>query len=76
MCEDFFTQTLVFFSFSLLLLSRFSYFLIVIHFFYREEKRTANIIADDENGVACLVIDRESFLHLIANLEDIKTRHV
>jgi len=41
-----------------------------------EEKRTANIIADDENGVACLVIDRESFLHLIANLEDIKTRYV
>jgi len=41
-----------------------------------EEKRTANIIADDENGVACLVIDRESFNHLIANLEDIKTRYV
>ena len=43
---------------------------------FREEKRTANIIADDENGVACLVIDRESFNHLIANLEDIKTRYV
>jgi len=41
-----------------------------------EEKRTANIVADDENGVVCLVIDRESFNHLIANLEDIKTRYV
>jgi len=42
-----------------------------------EEKRTANIVADDDNGdVVCLVIDRESFLHLIANLEDIKTRYV
>ena len=39
-----------------------------------EEKRTANIIADDAEGVTCLVIDRESFIHLISNLEDIKTR--
>ena len=48
----------------------------IFEFNFREEKRTANIIADDENGVACLVIDRESFNHLIANLEDIKTRYV
>merc|ERR1712141_362504 len=41
-----------------------------------EEKRTANIIADDENGVICLVIDREAFNHLIANLEDIKNKYV
>lgn len=41
-----------------------------------EEKRTANIIADDDNDVACLVIDRESFNHLIANLADIKTRYI
>ena len=41
-----------------------------------EEKRTANIIADDPEGVTCLVIDRESFHHLISNLEDIKTRYV
>ena len=40
-----------------------------------EEKRTANIIADDAEGVTCLVIDRESFIHLISNLEDIKTRY-
>ena len=26
--------------------------------------------------MVCLVIDRESFNHLIANLEDIKTRYV
>ena len=41
-----------------------------------EEKRTANIVADDPEGVACLVIDRESFHHLISNLADIKTRYV
>merc|ERR1719491_2838896 len=42
-----------------------------------EEKRTANIIADDENGqgVTCLVIDRESFHHL-KDLDDIKNRYV
>lgn len=40
-----------------------------------EEKRTANIVADDAEGVTCLVIDRESFIHLISNLEDIKTRY-
>ena len=43
---------------------------------FREEKRTANIVADDAEGVTCLVIDRESFHHLISNLEDIKTRYV
>ena len=45
-------------------------------YIFSEEKRTANIIADDETGVTCLVIDRDSFNHLIANLEDIKTRYV
>ena len=43
---------------------------------FSEEKRTANIVADDPEGVTCLVIDRESFHHLISNLEDIKTRYV
>ena len=46
------------------------------HYFSSEEKRTANIIADDDTGVTCLVIDRDSFNHLIANLDDIKTRYV
>jgi len=41
-----------------------------------EEKRTANIICDDENGVICLVIDRDSFNQMIANLEDIKTKYM
>jgi len=40
-----------------------------------EEKRTANIVADDVEGVTCLVIDRDSFMHLISNIEDIKTRY-
>ena len=41
-----------------------------------EEVRTANIMADDAEGVKCLVIDRESFSHLIANLDDIKKRYI
>merc|ERR1711892_311177 len=42
----------------------------------REEGRTANIVADDAEGVKCLVIDRESFSQMIANLEEIKKRYV
>jgi len=41
-----------------------------------EEVRTANIIADDTEGVICLVIDRDSFAQLIANLEEIRKRYV
>lgn len=37
-----------------------------------EDIRTANIIADDPDGVTCLVIDRDSFKQLIGNLEEIK----
>ena len=44
--------------------------------YFREEKRTANIICDDESGVICLVIDRDSFNQMIANLEDIKTKYM
>ena len=44
---------------------------------FREEKRTANIVADDSDGqgVTCLVIDRESFHHL-KDLDDIKNRYI
>merc|ERR1711962_1594736 len=41
-----------------------------------EEVRTANIIADDASGVECLVIDRDSFAHLISNLDEIKKRYI
>ena len=41
-----------------------------------EEVRTANIIADDAEGVSCLVIDRDSFNQLISNLDEIKKRYV
>ena len=41
-----------------------------------EEVRTANIVADDGEGVKCLVIDREAFSQMIANLDDIKRRYV
>lgn len=40
-----------------------------------DDLRTANIIADDENGVSCLVIDRETFNQLISNLDEIRTRY-
>ncbi|KAG1696654.1 cGMP-dependent protein kinase, isozyme 2 forms cD5/T2 [Nymphon striatum] len=38
-----------------------------------EDVRTASIIADDLEGVTCLVLDRESF-KLISNLADIKAK--
>merc|ERR1712156_935967 len=41
-----------------------------------EEVRTANIVADDAEGVKCLVIDRDSFSQMIANLDDIKKRYI
>ena len=46
-------------------------------YYFSEEKRTANIIADDSEGqgVTCLVIDRESFHHL-KDLDDIKNRYI
>ncbi|XP_067132884.1 cGMP-dependent protein kinase, isozyme 2 forms cD4/T1/T3A/T3B-like isoform X2 [Centruroides vittatus] len=39
-----------------------------------EDVRTANIIADDPDGVTCLVIDRESFKQLISNIDEIKAK--
>lgn len=39
-----------------------------------EDVRTANIIADDPEGVTCLVIDRDFFKQLISNLDEIKTK--
>jgi len=40
-----------------------------------EDIRTANIIADDPEGVTCLVIDRESFNQLISGLDEIRTKY-
>ncbi|XP_065288928.1 cGMP-dependent protein kinase 1 isoform X2 [Dermacentor albipictus] len=37
-----------------------------------EECRTANIIADDPEGVTCLVIDRDSFNQLMSNIDEIR----
>lgn len=42
---------------------------------YRDDLRTANIIADDLEGVSCLVIDRETFNQLISSLDEIRTRY-
>lgn len=40
-----------------------------------EDVRTANIIADDSDGVLCLVIDRESFNQLISDIHEIKEKN-
>ncbi|XP_011697246.1 PREDICTED: cGMP-dependent protein kinase, isozyme 2 forms cD4/T1/T3A/T3B isoform X5 [Wasmannia auropunctata] len=40
-----------------------------------DDLRTANIIADDPEGVSCLVIDRETFNQLISSLDEIRTRY-
>ncbi|KAL3877721.1 hypothetical protein ACJMK2_035386, partial [Sinanodonta woodiana] len=37
-----------------------------------EDIRTANIIAADPAGVDCLVLDRESYLQLISNIDELK----
>uniref|UniRef100_T1J2D2 cGMP-dependent protein kinase n=1 Tax=Strigamia maritima TaxID=126957 RepID=T1J2D2_STRMM len=39
-----------------------------------EDLRTANIIADDPDGVVCLVIDREAFNTLIKGLDEIRSK--
>ncbi|XP_034947742.1 cGMP-dependent protein kinase, isozyme 2 forms cD5/T2 isoform X3 [Chelonus insularis] len=40
-----------------------------------DDLRTANIIADDPEGVSCLVIDRETFNQLISSLDEVRTRY-
>ncbi|XP_069699973.1 cGMP-dependent protein kinase, isozyme 2 forms cD4/T1/T3A/T3B isoform X2 [Periplaneta americana] len=40
-----------------------------------DDLRTANIVADDREGVTCLVIDRETFNQLISSLDEIRTRY-
>ncbi|EEB12543.1 cAMP-dependent protein kinase catalytic subunit, putative [Pediculus humanus corporis] len=40
-----------------------------------DDLRTANIIANDPEGVTCLVIDRESFNQLISGLDEIRTKY-
>ncbi|RZF33518.1 hypothetical protein LSTR_LSTR014207, partial [Laodelphax striatellus] len=41
----------------------------------KDDLRTANIVADDPEGVSCLVIDRETFNQLISSLDEIRTRY-
>ncbi|KAG5675681.1 hypothetical protein PVAND_005566 [Polypedilum vanderplanki] len=40
-----------------------------------DDLRTANIICDSPEGVTCLVIDRETFIQLISNLDEVKNRY-
>ncbi|XP_055295804.1 cGMP-dependent protein kinase, isozyme 2 forms cD5/T2 isoform X1 [Sitodiplosis mosellana] len=40
-----------------------------------DDLRTANIICDCEDGVTCLVIDRETFKQLISNLDEIRNKY-
>jgi hypothetical protein len=35
--------------------------------FFSEETRPFNVIADDPNGVTCLVLDRQSYREMIAD---------
>lgn len=42
---------------------------------FRDDLRTANIIASDPEGVNCLVIDKETFNQLISSLDEIRTRY-
>jgi hypothetical protein len=36
-------------------------------FSFREETRPFNVVADDPNGVTCLVLDRQSYHEMIAD---------
>lgn len=48
----------------------------VYNFFaFSDDLRTANIICDSQEGVTCLVIDRETFNQLISNLDEVKNRY-
>ncbi|KAL7301057.1 hypothetical protein TKK_0006329 [Trichogramma kaykai] len=40
-----------------------------------DDQRTANIIADDPEGVSCLVIDRETFNQLISSIDGIRIQY-
>lgn len=42
---------------------------------FSDDLRTANIICDSQEGVTCLVIDRETFNQLISNLDEVKNRY-
>ena len=42
----------------------------------REDTRTANVIADDPEGVCCLVIDGDTFKQLISSIKEIHTKYV
>lgn len=39
----------------------------ILSFLFREETRPFNVIADDPNGVTCLVLDRQSYREMIAD---------
>ncbi|KAF7285490.1 hypothetical protein GWI33_010588 [Rhynchophorus ferrugineus] len=41
-----------------------------------DDLRTANIIADDLEGVTCLVIDRDTYIQLISTLDEVRTKYV
>lgn len=40
-----------------------------------DDLRTANIISDSEEGVTCLVIDRDTFNQSISNLDEIRNKY-
>lgn len=46
------------------------------YLFFSDDLRTANIIVDDPEGVTCLVIDRDTYLQLISNLDEVRTKYI
>lgn len=48
---------------------------ICLLFLSSDDLRTANIICDSEDGVTCLVIDRETFKQSISNLDEIRNKY-
>lgn len=47
----------------------------MFRYIYSDDLRTANIIANDVDGVTCLVIDRETFNQLISPLDEIRKKY-
>lgn len=56
----------------LIFIINYVFIFLIIH---SDDLRTANIVADDPEGVSCLVIDRETFNQLISSLDEIRTRY-
>lgn len=57
------------------IISEFWHIFFFLFFVLSDDLRTANIICDSEDGVTCLVIDRETFKQSISNLDEIRNKY-